>query len=91
MKRIIAAVLIATMLSACGSPITHQGKHYPTYGLFNENSSKSANMCYEISVGNVVWSIILVETIVFPIYFIGFSLFNPIGPKGPNGCGIDAR
>lgn len=90
MKRIIAAILIATMLSACGQPLNYGGKEYPTYGLINADNSKSDKMCYEISVGNVIWSILLVETIVAPIYFIGFSIQNPVGPKGPNGCGIDA-
>lgn len=91
-KTIAAAVAMSLMLSACGRPIQHEGKEYPTYGLFNETSKRSDKMCYETSIGNVVWSIILVETIVAPVYFIGFSLFNPVGPKGPNGeCGIDAR
>ncbi len=91
MKRTIATILIASILAGCGSPMDHNGKHYPTYGFFNEASQRSEKMCYELSVGNVVWSIILIETIVMPIYFIGFSLFNPIGPKGEKGCGIDAR
>ena len=87
-------IILASCLSlaACGHPIDVNGKHYPTYGIINADSSKSKDMCYEVSVGNVVWSVILVETVIFPIYFIGFSLFNPVGPKGANGaCGIDAH
>lgn len=91
MKKIIASVLIATMLTACGAPINHAGKHYPTYGLFNQDTDKSDKMCYEVSVGNVVWGILLFETIVAPVYFVGWSLWNPVGPKGEKGCGIDAR
>ena len=94
MKKIalIAATASMLMLSACGQPITYQDKEYPTYGLFNETSSKSDKMCYETSIGNVIWSIILIETIIAPVYFIGFSLYNPVGPKGPNGeCGIDVE
>lgn len=91
MKKIIASLLIATLLSACGHPMDYNGKHYPTVGLFNDEN-KSKNMCYEVSAGNVVWSILLVETIVAPIYFVGFSIMNPVGPKGENGqCGIDAK
>lgn len=92
MKKLIAVVAACSLLAACGRPIDYNGKHYPTHGVFNEDTAKSKDMCYEVSVGNVVWSVILIETIVFPIYFIGWSLWNPVGPKGANGeCGIDAQ
>lgn len=70
----------------------YNGKHYPTHGILNESSSKSKHMCYEISWGNVFWSVVLVETIVFPVYFVGFSLFNPVRPKkGPDDqCTFDS-
>jgi hypothetical protein len=97
MKKLIALTLVASIaLAGCGDPRNlptgpkGESKFYPTYGLFNENTAKSDKVCYEISVGNVIWSIILIETVVFPIYFIGWSLFNPVGVKGEAGCGIDA-
>lgn len=93
MKKFLLAAAAASMLmlSGCGRPIEHEGKEYPTYGLINESTSKSDKMCYETSIGNVVWGVILVETIIAPIYFFGFSLFNPIGPVGVDGsCRIDA-
>lgn len=94
MKKLIAAAMAATfLLSGCGRPakltVDGQPKIYPTYGLFNEVDNKSKNVCYEVSAGNVVWSIILIETIIAPVYFIGFSLFNPVGVKTEKGCGID--
>lgn len=89
MKKLIASVLIASMLAGCGHPLTTNvggaENTYPTYGLFNSDTSKSSKMCYEVSVGNVVWSIILIETVVFPVYFIGWSLFNPVRAKPENG------
>jgi len=97
MKKLVAVVLAASLaLAGCGDPRNlptgpgGEQKFYPTYGLFNQSTAKSDKVCYELSVGNVIWSIILIETIVFPIYFIGWSLFNPVGVKGPNGCGVDA-
>lgn len=91
MKKFIALFAAVAMLSACGRPIEYNGREYPTHGVFNEDSSKSEDMCYKISVGNVVWSVILIETIIMPIYFVGFSLWNPVGPKDANGkCGMDA-
>jgi hypothetical protein len=48
-------------------------------------------MCYEIIPGNVVWSVILIETIIAPVYFVGFSMFEPVRPKTSptDNCGID--
>lgn len=89
-KQVFCMILIACMLTACGAPIDYAGKYYPTVGIVNQADQRSEKMCYEVSVGNVIWSIILIETIVMPIYFIGWSLWNPVGPKGANGCGIDA-
>lgn len=96
MKKLIASTLIAATLAltGCGEPrnITVDGKAktYPTYGFFNESTEKSEHVCYEVSIGNIFWSIVLVETVIAPVYFVGFSLFNPIRAKGPSGCGIDA-
>lgn len=97
MKRSIALIIaLSVLLAGCGKP-QHLGqgseqKHYPTYGLFNESTSKSKNVCYEISVGNTIWSIILVETIIFPVYFVGWSLWNPVRlKKGPDDqCTFDS-
>lgn len=90
MKKIIIVGLLASLLTGCGQPLAVNNKVYPTYGFFNEDTSKSKDMCYEVSVGNVVWSIIGIENIIMPVYFIGFSLFNPISKKVDSKCGIDA-
>lgn len=94
MKKLLALFLISALLAGCGQPLTTNvdgvTRTYPTYGLFNEDTSRSSKMCYEVSAGNVVWSIILIETIIAPVYFIGFSLYNPVRPKGENNsCGPD--
>lgn len=81
-KRLLAVLIVLSLvLSGCGQPLTISTKTYPTYGLFNESTDKSKEVCYKISVGNVVWSIFLIETIVAPIYFVGFSLYNPVRMK----------
>lgn len=93
-KTVLALAAASMILAGCGEPrdITVDGKmkEYPTYGFINADSKKSDKVCYEVSIGNVIWSIFLVETIAAPIYFIGFSLFNPVSAKQANGsCGID--
>jgi hypothetical protein len=85
-KKTLATLLILTMLAGCGHPLDLNGKTYPTYGFVNENTSKSVDMCYEVSFGNIVWSIIGVENVIMPVYFIGWSLFNPVGPKINGQC-----
>ena len=93
MKKTIAIVLaLCLVLTGCGHPLSTSKREYPTYGLFNESTQKSKDVCYEISVGNVVWSIILVETIIAPIYFVGWSLWNPVRLKkdANDQCTIDS-
>ncbi len=96
MKRLIAIIMVVVMLSACGRPATLQpagkpAREYPTIGLFSSASEKSDSVCYEISIGNVIWSIILIESVVFPVYFVGWSIYNPVGLKRADGTcpGID--
>ena len=90
MKKILLFVVVISMLTSCGQPLEHEGKTYPTYGFLNKSTDKSKKICYKVSVGNIVWSILSVETVVLPIYFVGFSLFNPVYPKGRDGeCTID--
>jgi len=80
MKKVTIFILAIFLLTACGDPKAIQGKTYDTYGLLNESNKKNPNIEYELILGNIIWSIILCETIVAPIYFIGFSLYEPIGP-----------
>jgi hypothetical protein len=96
MKRLIAMMMVVVMLGACGRPATLQpegkpAREYPTIGIFSSASQKSSSVCYEVSIGNVVWSILLLESVVFPLYFIGWSLYNPVSLKRPDGTcpGID--
>ena len=88
MKRLTVVLLMCMMflVSACGDskviPTEKNGNvRYGTYGLLTENTDKNPDIEYKIIVGNVVWSIILIESIVFPVYFIGFSMYEPVGVK----------
>lgn len=81
MSKIISICLIAALLSGCARPMTICGTTYDSYGLLNQDDKKNPGIQYEVVWGNLVWSIILFETIVAPIYFFGFSLFEPVGTK----------
>ena len=91
MKKIISVLLVISMalpLSACGDSKVIEGKEYDTYGLFNKESKYNPKIEYDLIVGNVVWSVLLVETAVFPIYFLGFSLWEPVGLRGDYEPGV---
>jgi hypothetical protein len=84
MKRtllLVAALATTLMLSACGNDKTINGKNYDTYGVFNEESQKDPAILYEVSAGSVIWAIILCETIVFPVYIVGWDLWQPVRAK----------
>jgi len=92
MRKFITVLVAAALgLSACTQPAAIQGKTYPAYGLLNEDTNKSDKVCYEASAGSIVAGIILVETIIAPVYFFGYDLYQPVHAKAANGgCGIDA-
>jgi len=84
----ILAILISIvfMITACGSNKVINGKKYETFGLIGNAlgdptvaSIKEPGIKYKIIWGNAILGVILVETIIAPIYFFGFSLFEPVG------------
>ena len=87
MKRLIlVATLAAFVLSGCGMPLSTRlpdgsSKTYPTYGILNSDDSKSKNVCYKLSIGNLILSILFVETIIIPVYLVGFDIMNPVRLK----------
>jgi len=83
MKILTAILVVLLLFTGCANRKTIQGRTYDTYGLLNKDTNKNPNIEYRISAGNVIWSILLFETIVFPVYFVGFSIYEPVGPKLP--------
>jgi len=83
MKRIIALSLAVLMFAvSCGRPLVLDGKEYETIGviemMMDENDPK---IQYEPSWGNIIWGVVLIETVIAPIYFFGFSCMNPVAEK----------
>ncbi len=84
MKKIFTLVLAICLIlpmSGCGDTKVIKGVGYDTYGLINEDEKKNPDIQYEPVWGNIIWGILLVETVVAPIYFFGFSMFEPVGEK----------
>jgi hypothetical protein len=83
MRKITIIILLMCFLSACSSTKVIDGTEYDTYGLLNQSTKQNPNIEYEVVWGNVFWGIVLFETIITPIYFFGFDLFQPIGKNPP--------
>ena len=78
-SKLIIILLILLIIVACGNSKVIDSVEYETYGLINRDEIRNSNIKYEVIIGNVVWGIILCETIVAPVYFFGFSLHEPVG------------
>ena len=83
-------VMCLVMFTSCGNvktlnKTTDKGTvesiTYDTYGFLNKSNKENPNVRYELIIGNIIWAVILCETIIAPIYFIGFSLYQPTSYK----------
>jgi hypothetical protein len=82
MKKLICIMLLVSVIMAgCSSDKVIEGKKYTTYGLINQDDKKDPTIKYEPSWGNIIWGCILCETIIGPIYFFGFDMFEPVEKK----------
>jgi hypothetical protein len=54
------------------------------YGWANSGTSVPG-VVYEPSFGNIVWSIVLIETVVAPIYFTGWKFMEPVSLEANYG------
>jgi len=89
MKKLIAMMMILCfMCVGCGSVKQIDGYTYDTYGIINQNQKMNLDIEYKLIIGNVIWSILLCETIIAPVYFVGFSLYEPIGKRGETPVGV---
>jgi len=86
LKKFVIAILIMSFVSVtgCGDTKRIDGITYDTYGLINKSEKRNPDIKYRLIIGNVVWSIILVETVLAPVYFIGFSMYEPIRKANPD-------
>lgn len=74
----IMVVMMFMFVTACGNSMNINGKEYDTQGLFSDRNPKIE---YRLIWGNIFWGAVLCETIIAPIYFFGFSIFEPVGIK----------
>lgn len=82
MKKLISLFLVLMILSSCADDkvlcINGEQKVVEPYGWGNIHEKKVEGVVYDLSVGNVVWSVILCETIIVPIWLTGWELYEPV-------------
>lgn len=80
-KFLIFAIILF-FISSCADSKTLEigGKNVNVepYGWANETAVKNDSVVYQIVAGNVIWSIIGVETVIVPIWLTGYSLYEPV-------------
>jgi hypothetical protein len=72
----IVSALTVLALASCADSKVIQGTEYDSIGIFHD---PAPCIDYDVVVGNVIWAVILSETIVMPVYFLGFSIKEPVG------------
>lgn len=77
MKKLLLSLTTALALSGCTNNLHVNNRTIESYGFLNRDEKRSDYVCYELSIGNVIWGALLFETIIGPIYFFGFDLYEP--------------
>jgi hypothetical protein len=80
LHKILIIMAIALSLASCGGKSIN-GKFYEGYGIADEEAFKNPNVVYAISAESVIWGILLCQTIVIPIYIVGWDLWKPVRLK----------
>lgn len=84
MKKLFAILTIGVLLlSSCADSkvlkIEGKQQRVEPYGWANYHVKKVPGVVYKVNVGNVVWSVILSETIIVPIWLTGWEIMEPVG------------
>jgi hypothetical protein len=76
MKIILICSLL--LLMSCGNhPTEKDGIVYNCYGGFDHDEEKKPNVIYEVSVGNMIGTVLFSETIFVPIWNLGWNVYCP--------------
>ena len=89
MKKFISLLIVIVFvgfISGCSSSKSFKFKDgsekvCEPYGLFDEDTVKDNRVKYKIVTSNLIWGIILIETIFVPIIIVGHYLYEPVVEK----------
>lgn len=84
MKRLIAVLLCAAFLSVgCAESKRMASADCATiepYGIFNQED-EDKRVSYRVSPGNVILSVIFIETLIVPVALVGWYLWEAKGTE----------
>ena len=81
-----AIVVTMLLLAGCADEMVICGQSVKPYGLLDDDDEVLDHVDYDTVVGNVIWSALTIQTIVLPVYFIGFAIREPSGLKAGHTC-----
>ena len=75
----------SVMLQSCADSkeleIKGQMQTVEPYGWADYDTVKNPYVNYEVSWGNVAWSVVLFETVGIPIWLTGYQMYEPVSVK----------
>ena len=80
-KAIVALSLAALLLTSCAHSVKYEGKTYEPYGIANEETRRDPTIPYELSFGSVFLAIVFCETVIAPVFIVGWDLYQPVPKK----------
>ena len=89
MKKVLIFLIASVIfLSGCADSKTFKkadGTEFTakSYGWIDSEDEKIPGVEYEVCAGNVVWSILLSETVIAPILITGWGLYEPVSYTEP--------
>lgn len=83
MKKLLltAALAVSIALASCADSRVIDGKRYEPYGIANKEEHKDPDIVYRMDAWSVVFSVVFVETLIVPVYIIGWKLWEPVKAK----------
>lgn len=84
MKRLLLISISALLISCAESKkinINGEDVIVEPYGWMNESEIKNDSVVYRVNTGNIVWSVLGIETLVVPIVLTGNYMYEPIRKK----------
>jgi len=85
MKKFVAILLLSVFsfwVTGCHNSLVIDNTRYDPIGVYHsiaEPEAEAPNVRYDVVWGNVIWSIILCETLVAPVVLVGWYLWEPVG------------
>lgn len=85
MKKATILILLCALFASCADAkffeINGKTVKVEPYGWADSDELKNDSVVYKVNKGNVVWSVILCETVAVPVWLTGWQLYEPVHKK----------